>query len=190
LGARHGDHRRPAPLAADDPDGHVVLLRSLTKVAAPGLRIAMVAARGAAGARLRAMRHVDDFFVSGPLQQAALELVSAPAWRRHLKHLSGALRERRDALAAAVTRDLPDLRLAPLPDGGLHLWGQLPDHVDDVRLAAEAAGAGVVVFPGTPFFAADAPGSFLRLTFGATEPADLAEGVRRLAGVLPSRASS
>ncbi len=180
---------RPPPLAADDPDGHVILLRSLTKVAAPGLRIAMVAARGAAGARLRAVRHVDDFFVSGPLQQAALELVSAPGWRRHLKQLSGALRERRDALAAAVARDLPDLRLAPLPGGGLHLWGQLPDHVDDVRLAADAAGAGVVVFAGTPFFAADAPGSFLRLTFGATEPANLAEGVRRLAGVLPAGAA-
>ena len=118
----------------------------------------MVAARGAAGARLRAVRLVDDFFVSGPLQQAALELVSAPAWRRHLKPLRGALRERRDALAAAVARDLPDLRLAPLPDGGLHLWGRLPDHVDDVRLAADAAGPASSSSAGTPFFAADAPG--------------------------------
>jgi histidinol-phosphate/aromatic aminotransferase/cobyric acid decarboxylase-like protein len=62
----------PPPLpAAGDPDGHVVYVRSLTKSAAPGLRVAGIGARGAAGARLRAARIVDDFFVSGPLQEAA-----------------------------------------------------------------------------------------------------------------------
>jgi DNA-binding transcriptional MocR family regulator len=178
------DGERPPPLAADDLDGHVVLLRSLTKVAAPGLRVAALAARGTAGARLRAMRHVDDFFVSGPLQHAALELVATAAWRRHLRTLRVALRERREALAAAVERDLPELSLAPLPRGGLHLWGRLPDGIDDVRLAAEAAVAGVIVSPGTPAFASDPPGPYLRLTFAGAGPADLAEGVRRLSGVL------
>ncbi len=176
----------PPPLAADDPDGHVVLLRSLTKVAAPGLRVAAVSARGAAGARLRAMRHVDDFFVSGPLQHAALELVAGAAWRRHLRTLRTVLRERRDALAAAVADELPQLTLAPLPRGGLHLWGRLPDGVDDVRLAADAAAAGVIVSPGSPAFATDAPAPYLRLTFAGAGPAELREGVRRLAGVLAS----
>ncbi len=180
----HIDGDRPPPLAADDPDGHVVLLRSLTKVAAPGMRVAAVGARGAAATRLRAMRHVDDFFVSGPLQHAALELVATAAWRRHLRTLRTALAERRDALAEAVRHAAPDLTLAPLPHGGFHLWAALPEGVDDVRVAADAATAGVVVFPGTPAFASDPPGGFLRLTYaGATAP-DLAEGVRRLAGVL------
>ena len=39
----------------------------------------MVPRRGPAGARLRSARLLDDFFVSGPLQQATLELVTAPA---------------------------------------------------------------------------------------------------------------
>ena len=89
----------PPPLAADDADGHVVYVRSLTKSAAPGLRVAGIGARGAAGARLRAARIVDDFFVSGPLQEAALEVVSAPGWRRHRRRLRAELRARRDALA-------------------------------------------------------------------------------------------
>jgi DNA-binding transcriptional MocR family regulator len=174
----------PPPLAAEDPDGHVVYVRSLTKSAAPGLRVAGIGARGAAGARLRAARIVDDFFVSGPLQEAALEVVFAPGWRRHRRRLRGELRARRDALAAALRRHLPALAPTTLPDGGLHLWVALPEGTDDVALANAAAAEGVVVFPGRPWFPADAPGPFLRLTFAAAPPDALDEGVRRLARAL------
>ena len=97
------DGPAPPPLAADDPDGHVVYVRSLSKGASPGLRVAAVAARGPAGVRLRSARIVEDLFVSAPLQLAALELVSSPGWRRHLKALRAGLRERRDALAGALS---------------------------------------------------------------------------------------
>ena len=103
------DGRAPPPLAADDPDGHVVYLRSLTKSAAPGLRVAAIGARGPAGARLRAARLLDDFFVAGPLQQATLEFVTAPAWARHRRALRTALRARREALLTALRRHLPEL---------------------------------------------------------------------------------
>src|SRR3954454_3374716 len=131
----------PSPLAADDPDGHVVHVRSLTKSAAPGLRVAAVTARGAAGARLRSARIIDDFFVSGPLQEATLDLLSAPAWRRHRRVLRDGLRDRRDALLAALARELPDWAVGR-PAGGLHVWARLPDGIDEAALAARAAAAG------------------------------------------------
>jgi DNA-binding transcriptional MocR family regulator len=177
------DGDAPVPLVADDPDGHVVHLRSLTKAAAPGLRIAAVGARGAAGARLRAARVVDDFFVSGPLQHAALDLVSSPAWRTHLRRLRAGLRERRDALAGAVSA-VPGLDAGLLPRGGLHLWARLPDGCDEDEVARRAAAVGVVVSPGRRWFPGDAPGPYLRLTFAAEPPARLREGVERLAAVL------
>ena len=59
--------------------------------AAPGLRVAALAARGPAGARLRAARVVDDFFVSGPLQHAALDLVSSAPRRAHRRRLRAGL---------------------------------------------------------------------------------------------------
>ncbi|HWV86496.1 MAG TPA: PLP-dependent aminotransferase family protein [Capillimicrobium sp.] len=175
------DGDAPPPLAAADEHGHVVYVRSLTKSAAPGLRVAALGARGPAAARLRAARVVDDFFVSGVLQETALELVSAPAWPRHLRALRAALRERRDALAAAVREHLPQARLAPIPRGGQHLWAQLPDGVDDLALVRRAAAAGVVIHPGRMWFPADPPGTFVRLSYGGAPAADLVEGVRRLA---------
>jgi DNA-binding transcriptional MocR family regulator len=174
----------PPPLAADDRDGHVVYIRSLTKSAAPGLRVAAIGARGAAGARLRGARIVDDFFVSGPLQEAALEIVSSPAWRRHHRRLRTELRIRRDALLEAVARHLPQLEPPAVPSGGLHLWLALPDGTDDVAVSAAAAAEGVVVFPGRPWFPAEPPAPFLRLTYAAAPPEAMDEGVRRLARAL------
>jgi DNA-binding transcriptional MocR family regulator len=175
------DGEAPPPLAADDPDGHVVYLRSLTKSTAPGLRVAAIGARGPAGARLRAARLFDDFFVAGPLQQATLEFVTSPAWARHRRSLRAALRARRDALLAALHRDLPDLVPDPVPRGGLHLWIRLPEGTDDVALAAAAAADGVIVFPGRPWFAAEPPAPHLRLTYAAAPPSLIDEAVRRLA---------
>ncbi|MDA0181582.1 PLP-dependent aminotransferase family protein [Solirubrobacter phytolaccae] len=164
----------PPPLFADDPDGHVVRIRSLTKASAPGLRIAAVIARGPAAARLRAARIVEDLFVTGPLQEAALEVVGAPAWRAHLRKLRKVLTERRDALAAALPAGVH------VPDGGMNLWLPLPPGTDDVDLAQRLGASGVVVSPGRPFFAAEPPGPFLRLTFAAEPPERLAQGMRRV----------
>jgi DNA-binding transcriptional MocR family regulator len=167
----------PPPLFTNDPDGHVVHVRSLTKPSSPGLRIAGVTARGPAAARLRAARIVEGLFVAGPLHEAALELVGTPAWRAHVRRLRRVLRERRDALAAHFTPRV-------LPEGGMNLWVPLPPRTDDRDLAQRAAAAGVIVSPGRPFFAAEPPGPFLRLTFAAEPPQRLAEGAERLKALL------
>ncbi len=170
----------PPPLVHDDPDGHVVHITSLTKIAAPGLRVGAIAARGPALARLRAARVVEDFFVPGPLQEATVELLGAPAWPRHLRRVRAALRERRDALLAAVERELGPGR-ATSPGGGLHIWVRLDPGEDDMALAERAYRAGVKVFAGRPWFPAEPPAPHLRLTFSAEPPDRLADGVRALA---------
>lgn len=177
----------PPPLVRDDVDGHVVYLTSLTKPAAPSLRIGALVARGPAADRLVATRLVEDFFVARPLQEAAVELLGSSAWPRHLTALRAALRDRRDVLVAAVTRHLPDLELTRIPAGGLHLWLRLSEGMDDVELAAHARRDDVLVEAGRPYFVAEPPAAHLRLTYAAASPTDLIEGVRRLATALRHR---
>ena len=169
------------PLVTSDLDGHVVYLRSLTKSAAPGLRIGAIVARGAALARLLAARTIADFFISGPIQEAALELVTSPAWPRHLKALLAGLRARRNALVSAVHAELGPASLPLIPAGGLHLWARLPDHVVDVEIAARAHAAGVIVSAGRQWFPAEATGVFLRLSFATAAPDAIPAAVATLA---------
>ncbi|MGW3247033.1 aminotransferase-like domain-containing protein [Streptomyces sp. NPDC001070] len=173
----------PPPLVADDPYGTVVHVTSLTKPTSPSLRVGALVARGPVMERLRAIQVVDSFFVPRPLQEATLELVGAPAWPRHLRAVSAGLRERRAAMLAALHHELPDLAATVrVPSGGYQLWLRLPDGSDETVLAAASLRAGTAVAPGRPYFAAEAPAPYIRLSFAdTTGTEEIAEGVRRLA---------
>ena len=185
--ARWLRHERPAPppLIADDDDGRVVHIASLTKATSPNLRIGALIARGPVAERLRSLRLVDDFFVPRPLQEAALELVGAPSWRRHLSGLARALADRRGVLLAALAEHVPQARPGPSPTGGLNVWLALPGATDDLALARACREAGVLISPGRPYHAAEPPRPHARLSFAAApHAAALEEGVRRLARAL------
>ncbi|MER5406934.1 PLP-dependent aminotransferase family protein [Streptomyces sp. NPDC002769] len=171
----------PRPLAAEDADGVVVHVGSLTKATSPSFRVGVLAARGPVLERLRAIQVVETFFVPRPLQEAALELVGSPAWPRHLRSVSAELRNRRDTMTAALRLRLPELALPYIPSGGYHLWLRLPDGTDESALAAAALRAGVAVTPGRPYFSAEPPAAHLRLSFAAVAGTEeITEGVRRL----------
>ncbi|MFD3698765.1 PLP-dependent aminotransferase family protein [Streptomyces sp. NPDC058646] len=181
--------RLPPTLAAEDDaveSGLVVHVRSLTKVTSPSLRVGAIAARGPVVDRLRAIQVVDSFFVPRPLQEAALELVGAPAWPRHLRAVAAELRHRREVLAGALRRELPGLELPHLPSGGYQLWVRTGGAGDDTAFAAAALRAGVAVAPGRPYFCAEPPAAYVRMGFaGVSGPAELVEAVRRLKAGLP-----
>ncbi|MHC0428622.1 aminotransferase-like domain-containing protein [Streptomyces sp. O3] len=171
----------PPPLTADDHDGVVVHVCSLTKATSPSFRVSALVARGPVLERLRAIQIVDHFFVPRPLQEAAVELVGSPAWSRHLRAVAAELRERRTLLTAALHQEIPELALPHIPSGGYHLWLRLPDGADEAALVSAALRAGVAVTPGRPYFSAEPPAGHLRLSFAAVAgAAELAEGVRRL----------
>lgn len=177
------DGPTPAPLASIDSDGHVLYLRSLTKPVAAGLRVAGLAAAGPVLARLRRARFTEDLFVSPVLQLAALDLLTAPGWVRHLQSLRKALLERRNTLLTALATELPQCSTSR-PSGGLHVWVRLPDGSEDRSVAEQAERAGVVVSPGSDYFPGEPTGPFLRLSFAAATPAEITGAVRLLAGVV------
>ncbi len=183
--ARHMAHADasplPPPLIAQDPDGAVVHIRSLTKVTSPNVRVAAVAARGPVMARLRAAFVIDAMAVPTPLQLTALEVVTAPGWRRALSALGQELARRRDVTAGALTDALGPDCLRLVPRGGYHLWAALPSHFDADQYAASALSAGVAVTSGTAYLATGPALPHLRLSYIATaSAADLISGIERL----------
>lgn len=181
----HLDTTTPlSPLAARDANGHIIYMRSLTKCAAPSLRVGAICARGPAFERLHNARLADDFFVPGPLQETAIQLVTSPSWPRHLKTLRAALRDRRDALAAAITRHFGADALPRTLPGGLHLWVRLPNGVSDEELAHKAAEKGILISAGTHWFPAEPPAPYVRLGFANVDPQQAEQAVAILASLL------
>jgi DNA-binding transcriptional MocR family regulator len=178
----------PPPLLDLDTQGRVVHITSLTKASSPSLRIGAIIARGPVAQRLQAIRVVDDMFIPRFTQEIALELVSRPAWDRHLRQLHHSLNHRAGLLTRAIDRHLPAVEFTP-PTGGMHTWLRLPPHLNDVEVALAARHNGVIVMAGRPFFPAEAPSPHLRLTFSAAATeTELDDGVRILAAAVPELA--
>ncbi|MBB5958654.1 DNA-binding transcriptional MocR family regulator [Saccharothrix tamanrassetensis] len=172
------------PVAALDDAGHVVYLRSLTKSVSPAVRVAAVVARGPARDRVLADRGAESMYVSGLLQAAALDVVTQPGWRTHLRTLRQQLRARRDLLVDSLADHVPQAHLEHVPPGGLNLWARLPDATDLDRLAGDCEAAGVMIAPGTEWFPAEPSGPFIRLNYSGPDPDRFADAARLIGRAL------
>ncbi|MFJ3957086.1 PLP-dependent aminotransferase family protein [Arthrobacter sp. NPDC090010] len=179
-----GIETRPRPVAAEDDDGHVVYIRSLTKSVSPAVRVAAVIARGPALQRILADRTAETMYVSGLLQAAALDVVTQPGFLRHLSAVQRQLGERRDLLRSSLAEHLPEVFVEQVPRGGLNLWAQLPEGTDVPRLVRDAAARGVLVADGAGWFPAEPSGAYLRLNFAGPGPERFPEAARLLAEAL------
>jgi DNA-binding transcriptional MocR family regulator len=173
------------PVASADDDGHVVYVRSLTKSLSPAVRVAAVIARGPVRERILRITEAESMYVSPVLQAVALDVVTQPAWRSHLRSLSDGLRMRRDALADALSaRGIDAIR----PPGGLNLWVRLPDRVDEEQLVRDCELAGLVLSGGREWFPAEPAGPHVRLTFSSGPPSRFADAAAILAAQLAKQA--
>ncbi len=181
----HYDGRPVLPLAASDPAGVVVYVGTLSKVLAPGLRLGYVHAPRAAVACLAEHRRYLDRQGDGALELAIAELLEDGEIPQHVWRMRRIYAGRRDALAAALRRELEGVLDFTVPPGGMALWCRAAPGVDVDRWAEAAVARGVPFDTGRHFTFDGAPRPALRLGFAAEPEKALREGVRRMAAALP-----
>jgi len=166
----------------------VVYASSFSKTVAPGLRVGyfVLAPELVAPAEAAA---VSSYITPVLLGQATVwELIRRGGFEPNLERVRGLLRERRDAMLAALERDLPDASWSR-PEGGYFLWAELG--VDTAELLERATAAGVSFVQGSDFFPAGRDGrTAARLAYSYVTPAEIGEGIMRLAGLLGPRGTS
>jgi 2-aminoadipate transaminase len=102
----------------------------------------------------------------------------------HIARLVARYRARRDALLAALEREMPDGVRWTRPTGGFFVWLTLPEPLEAEAVLAAATERGVLFTPGVRFFAEGGGRHNLRLPFSFLSEAQMAEGVRILAEVI------
>jgi DNA-binding transcriptional MocR family regulator len=95
-----------------------------------------------------------------------------------------ALRARRDAVVAALERELPEARFQA-PQGGYFMWVELPEAVDVAELERAAAEREVIFVKGTDFLL-EGGSNTLRLAYSGVTPEQIDEGITRLAEAVRS----
>jgi 2-aminoadipate transaminase len=175
---RFEGERHPTMLSLDR-EGRVVYASSFSKTVCPGIRVGYLAGPADTVAAIRTMATNTYISPSMVSQAIVAEFIRSGAIDDAIETVKRALRERRDALAGALERELPDASFG-LPEGGYFLWVDLPEGIDVDALYAAARERGLVFVKGTDFMVEGGESS-LRIAYSGVGPEEIEEGVRRLA---------
>jgi 2-aminoadipate transaminase len=181
-GILYYDAPPPPPLKASDEEGRVIYLSTLSKLIAPGIRLGWVVA---APPVLEILRLVKLDAGTSPFMQAfAYRLCQHQPPDERAARLRELYRIRRDAMLGALEKETPPGFRWTRPGGGFFVWVQGPDGFDAARFRPRAVAAGVDFIPGANFSVDGRARSGMRLCFSYCSPAQIREGVARLATVL------
>jgi DNA-binding transcriptional MocR family regulator len=169
----------PSLYELDELNSVVIHLNSFAKMLAPGLRLGWISAVPAIVEQLALIKQRVDPHTQNLSQLAVAELIETGAFDRHLGHLRGEHRRRRDAMVKALrlSVDADRLRFA-VPDGGLYLWCRLPPTVRAKEVQRESFRDRVVFVPGEAFYVDRGGAHELRVCFTA-QPAERATDAAR-----------
>lgn len=160
--------------------GAVVYLGTLSKTLAPGLRLGWIVAPENVIRRLVHMKQGTDLHTGTFVQMVAYETARGGFLDAHVKTIRSVYRERRDAMLAALEREMPEGVRWTRPEGGLFLWLTLPPGTDSAELLRDALAAKVAFVPGRSFFPDGDGKETCRLNFSYCRPEIIEEGIRRL----------
>jgi 2-aminoadipate transaminase len=161
---------------------NVAYASSFSKTIAPGVRVGYFVLPADLAKEIEAL--AVSTYISPPFMTQATvhEFLRRGNFEPNLERVRGLLRARRDAMLESLESHMPEGVAWSRPEGGYFIWLDLPEEAGDLLVRAEQAG--VTFVPGTDFFADGGGTRSLRLAFSFVTPAEIADGVERLAGLL------
>jgi DNA-binding transcriptional MocR family regulator len=177
------------PLLRELDPARIITMSSFSKLLSPGMRVGYMVAPATLVEGVT--RLGEDTYLSPvlPTQAVVAEYIRRGWLDLNIETLKRLYRPRWEAMIAATRRYLAGVE-ASAPDGGFFVSVTLPESSNTAGLVGRANEIGLVLTSGQPFFADPDEGQkpngerFVRLPFCAVTPAQIDEGVRRLASLL------
>jgi 2-aminoadipate transaminase len=173
----------PLPLTARNPEG-CVYMGSFSKILAPGLRLGFLVAPKSLYPKLLQAKQAADLHTPGFNQRMVVETMKDRFLERHVPTIRALYKSQRDAMLAALKREMPDDVSWNTPDGGMFLWARLPQGMSAVDLLPKAVEKNVAFVPGAAFYADNADERSLRLSFVTASIEQINTGVAALAAAI------
>jgi 2-aminoadipate transaminase len=160
-------------------------LSTLSKIVSPGLRIGWLILPPALRNYCEIAKQGLDLHTSTFTQAVAARYLESGRLAQRLPQIRAGYKARNEALAAALARYLGGALSYVQPDGGMFLWAKWNDKtIDSAALLDHAISEKTIFVPGEHFYAGTPERHTIRLSFATPSPAELDEGIRRLAVAL------
>ncbi len=164
--------------------GNVIYLSTFSKLLAPGLRLAWVIAPPEVIRKLVMTKQAADLHTSSFNQYVAYEVGKGGFLDEHVKVIRATYKERRDVMLEMMEEMFPPEVSWTHPQGGMFLWGILPEGMDAADALKIAIERKVAFVPGAAFHANGGGANTMRINFSYSSPDTIREGITRLGTVL------
>lgn len=160
--------------------GNVIYLSTFSKLLSPGLRLAWVIAPPEVIRRLVITKQAADLHTSTFNQYVAYEVAKGGFLDDHVKVIRATYKERRDTMLEMMSELFPPEVRWTKPEGGMFLWGILPEDMDAAEVFRLAVEKKVAFVPGASFHANGGGKNTMRLNFSYSNPDTIREGITRM----------
>jgi 2-aminoadipate transaminase len=164
--------------------GNVIYLSTFSKILAPGLRLAWVIAPPNVIRKLVQAKQGADLHTASLNQMVAVEVARGGFLDQHIRLIRDVYRERRDVMLETMQANFPAGVSWTRPQGGLFLWGALPEKLDASLALKQAVERKVAFVPGSPFFPCGGGHNTMRINFSNAAPDKIRLGITRLGETL------
>ncbi|MBA4536761.1 PLP-dependent aminotransferase family protein [Bacillus aquiflavi] len=177
------DHPPPSPLKANDHNGNVLYVGSMSKSVSPGLRIGWIVGLEQVINRLADIKMQTDYGSSSLSQIVAAQWYSSGIYVEHLNKLRAELKIRRDTMLNALKNYFSEIATWNVPKGGFYIWLRLCQPFSFRRLFDQALKAGILLNPGHLY---DQAGSecCIRISYSHASLKQIEFGMRKLAEII------
>ena len=172
-----------------DESGDVVLLKSFSKLAFPGLRVGWVVAPKQLTSRLAEAKQCCDLHTDQLSQAVLLRFAESGRLAMHRQNVLKTGLERLECALETCRRTMPEGTIYTKPEGGMNLWIRLPEQLDSGELLGSAQREGVAYLPGKYFAVQRDQSSCLRISFAGLEPDKIRHGLEVLGKLFRSEAA-
>lgn len=174
---------QPALKGMDNSD-RVIYVGSLSKTLAPGLRIGYLVGPADFIREARALRRLMLRHPASNNQRAVALFLARGYHDSLMRNIVSSYRERRQAMADALQKYLPDSATTP-SFGGSSFWIEGPAGLDANLLAERAMAEDILIEPGgIHFIDPDGPQNFFRLGYSSIALENIEPGIERLAKII------
>ncbi len=164
-----------------DTEGRVIYAGSFSKVISPGMRVGFVAAAPEIISKIVVCKQVSDVHSNILAQMICHRIITECDFDSHIAKLREIYRRKYNLMASSIEKYFSPKIKVTKPQGGLFIWGTLPEGADMQDFCRKAVQRKVAAVPGNAFLTDDTmPTLSFRMNFSTPTDEQLVTGCRIL----------
>ncbi len=162
-----------------DRDGYVMFLGSFSKIISPGLRVGFIAGEPDIIRKCTVGKQSTDVHTSNLNQAIVDQFIRRNLLPDHIRRICADYGKKMKFMLAKLA-EFPEGVRYTKPEGGLFIWGELPEQMNAKELLADAIEKKVAFVPGTHFCVGGGHENTFRLNFSNSSMEQIETGMNVL----------